>query len=127
MELEALYQIYLSHPLITTDSRKIDNGCIFFALKGENFNGNTFAAAAVAKGAAYAVADEPEFAVHERILLVDNVLKTLQDLARLHRQKLGIPIIAITGTNGKTTTKELVAKVLSEKFNLVYTKGNLNN
>lgn len=127
MELETLYQIYLSHPLITTDSRKIDHGCIFFALKGENFNGNTFAANAIEKGAAYAVADEPEFAVNERIILVDNVLKTLQDLARLHRQRLGIPILAITGTNGKTTTKELTAKVLSEKFNLVYTRGNLNN
>jgi UDP-N-acetylmuramoyl-tripeptide--D-alanyl-D-alanine ligase len=127
MELQALYQVYLSHPRITTDSRKIEHGCFFFALKGENFNGNTFASEAIEKGAAYALVDEPAFAVNERIILVDNVLKSLQDLARHHRQKLGIPILAITGTNGKTTTKELVAKVLSEKFNLVYTKGNLNN
>lgn len=127
MEIQALYQVYLSHPRITTDSRKIEDGSIFFALKGENFNGNAFAAMAIENGASYAVIDEEEFAVSERMILVDNVLETLQKLARYHRQELGIPILAITGTNGKTTTKELVAKVLSEKFNIVYTRGNLNN
>lgn len=127
MEIQALYQVYLSHPRITTDSRKIEDGSIFFALKGENFNGNAFASLAIENGASYAVIDEEEFAVSERMILVDNVLETLQNLARHHRQELGIPILAITGTNGKTTTKELVAKVLSEKFNIVYTRGNLNN
>ncbi len=127
MKLEALYQIFQKHPCVTTDSRKIEAGSIFFALKGENFNGNTFAVTALEKGASYAVVDEAEYAVHENILLVENVLRTLQDLARLHRQKLGVPILAITGTNGKTTTKELVASVLSRKFEIVFTKGNLNN
>jgi UDP-N-acetylmuramoyl-tripeptide--D-alanyl-D-alanine ligase len=127
MNIASLYQIYQNHPLISTDSRKIEQGSIFFALKGENFNGNTFAFCALGMGASYAVVDEEEFAVDDRIFLVKNVLKTLQDLARHHRKTLGIPVLAITGTNGKTTTKELVASVLSRKFNLVYTKGNLNN
>ncbi|MEI6277736.1 MAG: Mur ligase family protein, partial [Prolixibacteraceae bacterium] len=127
MSIEAIYRIFLEHPQITTDSRKIEEGSIFFALKGDNFNGNAFALPALEKGASFAIVDEPEFAGHERILLVDNVLQTLQDLARLHRQTLGIPILAITGTNGKTTTKELVTAVLSKKFNLISTKGNLNN
>jgi UDP-N-acetylmuramoyl-tripeptide--D-alanyl-D-alanine ligase len=127
MTLEAIYQIFPDHPEVTIDSRKIEKGSIFFALKGDNFNGNAFALAAIEAGAAYAVIDEAEFAVHEKIILVENVLKTLQDLARLHRQKLGIPILAITGTNGKTTTKELVSAVLSKKYNLICTKGNLNN
>ena len=127
MKLEALYQIFLKHPFVTTDSRKIEARSIFFALKGENFNGNTFALTALEKGASYAVVDEAEYAVHENIVLVENVLYTLQDLARMHRQKLGVPILAITGTNGKTTTKELVASVLSKQYNIVYTKGNLNN
>jgi len=127
MNLASLYQIYLNHPLISTDSREIEQGSIFFALKGENFNGNTFALSAIGLGASFAVVDEEEFAVDDRIFLVKNVLQTLQDLARHHRQSLGIPVLAITGTNGKTTTKELIASVLSRKFNLVYTKGNLNN
>ena len=127
MNIAALYQIYLSHPLISTDSRKVGQDSIFFALKGDNFNGNTFALSALGLGASYAIVDEEEFAVNERIFLVRNVLQTLQDLARHHRQTLGIPVLAITGTNGKTTTKELVASVLSRKFNLVFTKGNLNN
>lgn len=127
MELQELYQVFLAHPQITTDSRHIEEGNIFFALKGDNFNGNAFAYAAIENGASYAVIDEEEFAVHERIILVDNVLVTLQQLAKHHRQQLGIPVLAITGTNGKTTTKELVAKVLSEKYKLVYTRGNLNN
>ena len=100
MNLEAIYRIFLEHPQITTDSRKIEEGSFFFALKGDNFNGNAFALAALEKGASFAIVDEPEFAGHDRILLVDNVLQTLQELARLHRQTLGIPILAITGTNG---------------------------
>jgi UDP-N-acetylmuramoyl-tripeptide--D-alanyl-D-alanine ligase len=127
MNLEAIYRIFLEHPQITTDSRKIEEGSIFFALKGDNFNGNSFALQALEKGASYAVVDEPEFAGDERIILVKNVLQTLQNLATLHRQTLGIPILAITGTNGKTTTKELVTAVLSRKYNLISTKGNLNN
>jgi UDP-N-acetylmuramoyl-tripeptide--D-alanyl-D-alanine ligase len=127
MNLEALYQLFLQHPNITTDSRKIEQGSIFFALKGDSFNGNTFARAALEKGASFAVVDEEAYAVNENILLVDDVLQTLQDLARLHRQKLAIPIVAITGTNGKTTTKELVSSVLSRKYRVVFTKGNLNN
>lgn len=127
MNIASLYQIYLNHPLISTDSRKIELGSIFFALKGENFNGNIFALKALEMGASYAIVDEEEFVVDERIILVRDVLQTLQDLARHHRQSLGIPVLAITGTNGKTTTKELIAEVLSRKFNLVYTRGNLNN
>ncbi len=127
MTPEAIYRIFPDHPVVTIDSRKIEKGSIFFALKGNNFNGDAFALAAIEAGAAYAVIDEAEFAVHEKIILVENTLKTLQDLARLHRQKLGIPILAITGTNGKTTTKELVSAVLSKKYNLICTKGNLNN
>lgn len=127
MTIETLYQIYLTHRLITSDSRKIENGAIFFSLKGENFNGNAYAQMAIENGASYAIVDEKDFADHERIILVENVLQTLQNLARFHRQKLGIPVLAITGTNGKTTTKELAASVLSKKFKVVYTRGNLNN
>ena len=127
MTLAEIYQIFLNHPKVTTDSRKIEPGSIFFALKGENFNGNLFAVSAIERGAAYAIVDEAEFVVNDSILLVEDVLQTLQDLARHHRQCLGTPILAITGTNGKTTTKELTAAVLSKKFNLIYTRGNLNN
>ena len=127
MNLEAIYQLFSQHPRVTTDSRTIEEGSIFFALKGENFNGNAFALAAIQKGAAYAVVDEAEFVADERMILVGDVLQTFQDLARLHRQKMGTPILAITGTNGKTTTKELIAAVLSRKFNIIFTRGNLNN
>jgi len=127
MNTEALYQIFLKHPVVTTDSRNIEAGSLFFALRGDNFNGNTFAQTALERGAAYAVVDEASFATGERILLVENVLATLQSLALLHRQRMGIPVLAITGTNGKTTTKELTASVLSKKFNLISTRGNLNN
>jgi UDP-N-acetylmuramoyl-tripeptide--D-alanyl-D-alanine ligase len=122
-----LYQLFRQHPIVTTDSRNIPINSIFFALKGENFNGNKFAAEALLKGAAFAVIDEPEFAAGERMILVDDVLLCLQQLARYHRDQLKIPILAITGTNGKTTTKELIAAVLSKKFRANYTKGNLNN
>jgi UDP-N-acetylmuramoyl-tripeptide--D-alanyl-D-alanine ligase len=122
-----LYSIYLQHPVICTDSRNCPEGSIFFALKGDNFNANAFALSALKKGCSYAVVDEAEFAIDNRFILVDNVLETLQDLARYHRKQLGTTIIGITGTNGKTTTKELIATVLREKYNILYTQGNLNN
>jgi len=124
---EEIYQIFKKNPVISTDSRKIEENCVFFALKGENFNGNKFAAAALEKGAAYAVIDEKEHFISNKTILVDNVLQALKDLANLHRKKLGIPILAITGSNGKTTTKELVSAVLSQKFKVCFTEGNLNN
>ena len=127
MSINELYDLFLKFPKISTDSRRIENGSLFFALKGENFNGNGYAATALAGGAAYAVIDEAEYQLSDRYILVDNVLSALQDLARFHRIQLGIPVIAITGTNGKTTTKELVTAVLSKKFSVEYTRGNLNN
>jgi UDP-N-acetylmuramoyl-tripeptide--D-alanyl-D-alanine ligase len=127
MSTAELYEIYKRYPRVLTDSRLIEKDCLFFALKGETFNGNAFAQKALEQGAAYAIIDEAEFKKDERFILVENVLTTLQDLARYHRQQLGIPILAITGTNGKTTTKELVSAVLSRKYRITYTKGNLNN
>lgn len=129
MELSELYKLYQQHPLITTDSRDCPEGSIFFALKGESFDGNRFAKAALEKGCAYAVIDEPEFAEegNGRLILVDNVLTTFKELAREHRRRFDIPVIGITGTNGKTTTKELIAAVLGEKYNVMYTRGNFNN
>lgn len=122
-----IYSLFLKAASISTDSRHISNNCIFFALKGENFNGNNFASKAIKQGASYAIIDEEKFCVSDKTILVDNVLETLQNLANLHRTKLDIPILAITGTNGKTTTKELIAKILSEKFKTSFTQGNLNN
>lgn len=127
MKIASLYAIFRSYPIITTDSRNIPANSIFFALKGANFNGNSFAEEALSKGASYAVIDEPEFAINDRTVLVDDVLSSLQQLAQYHRNQLGIPILAITGTNGKTTTKELITAVLSKKFKVNSTKGNLNN
>jgi len=122
-----LYQLFLQHPIICTDSRICPSGSIFFALKGENFNANAFALSALEKGCSFAVVDEAEFAVDERFILVDDVLETLQQLATQHRKQTGIRVIGITGTNGKTTTKELIASVLSEKYKVLFTQGNLNN
>ena len=122
-----LYAIFLEHPVVSTDSRQIIPGSLFFALKGDSFNGNKFAAGALDLGAAYAVIDEAEYALDERFIVVDNVLETLQELACHHRMQFDIPVIAITGTNGKTTTKELTCAVLSEKYKTLATKGNLNN
>lgn len=129
MEISDLYQLFLQCPRITTDSRNCSQNSIFVALHGEHFDGNAFAAAALANGSAYAIIDNPEYHDPEdsRMVLVDDCLDTLQRLANHHRRALGIKILAITGTNGKTTTKELIATVLSEVHNVLYTHGNMNN
>jgi len=124
--IKELYDIFLKHRTLSTDSRQVMPGCLFFALKGENFDGNKYADAAIKAGAAYAVIDDAKYD-GSRMLLVDNVLDTLQQLALIHRRRFQIPIVAITGSNGKTTTKELVNAVLSRKYNVTATKGNLNN
>ena len=125
--LEELYAIYLRHPEVSTDSRRIPKDGLFFALRGERFDGNAYAEAALSAGAAYAIIDDPIHATDERMLLVEDSLHTLQLLAAHHRDALGLPLIAITGTNGKTTTKELTAAVLAQSYDLLYTEGNLNN
>ena len=135
MEIKELYQLYQQHPCITTDSRDCPEGSIFLALKGESFDGNKFAVQALEKGCSYAIVDEPSVLENlekpedlaNRIILVDDCLQTFKDLAREHRRQFDIPVIGITGTNGKTTTKELVAAVLSQKYNVLYTQGNFNN
>ncbi len=128
ISLEQLYQLFLKHPDISTDSRNCSAGSIFFALKGEQFNGNDFVPQALAAGCAYAVCDEDRRWADERCLLTEDCLGTLQALAARHRQALKhIPLIALTGTNGKTTTKELTAAVLEKKFKTLFTQGNLNN
>jgi UDP-N-acetylmuramoyl-tripeptide--D-alanyl-D-alanine ligase len=127
MDITELYQHFKHHPLISTDTRNIIPGSIFFALKGANYNGNGFALDALSKGAALAVIDEAQFVNSAQTILVDDVLETLQQLATYHRQQFKIPVIAITGSNGKTTTKELVRSVLSEQYKVLATKGNLNN
>src|SRR6476620_6695998 len=116
MNIEELYTLYLQNPSIQTDTRKLNKGDLFFALKGPSFNGNEFAIKALDAGAAYVIIDEPEYAIDERTILVDDVLKTLQDLAHHHRLQFDIPFIAITGSNGKTTTKELIHAVISSSF-----------
>lgn len=129
MSIEEIYSIFRCHPTITTDSRNCPEGSIFFALKGENFNGNAYASNALQQGSAFAVIDDKQYhdPADSRMILVDDVLSTLQQLARHHRRQLGTPIIGITGTNGKTTTKELIAAVLKRKYNILYTQGNFNN
>ena len=128
--MSELYELFSQHPRISTDTRRIEPDSIFFALRGDTFDGNRFVAEALEKGAAYAVSDDPQVAAsdeRQRIVLVDDTLKALQDLARCHRRALGIPILAISGSNGKTTTKELVSRVLAERFEVYATRGNLNN
>ena len=127
MDIKELYQLYQQHPCITTDSRDCPKDSIFLALKGESFDGNKFAASAIEKGCACAIIDEPEYKQDDRFILVDNCLQTFKDLAREHRRQFDIPVIGITGTNGKTTTKELIAAVLQQKYNVLYTQGNFNN
>lgn len=157
MEIKELYRLYQQHPCITTDSRDCPKGSIFIALKGDNFDGNKFALSALENGCDYAIMDDPELftvyslqftddytdggerlaskstvnskpsTVNNRLILVDDCLQTFKDLAREHRRQFDIPVIGITGTNGKTTTKELVAAVLSQKYNVLYTQGNFNN
>lgn len=124
---EQLYQIYKQHPVISTDTRKIAQGSLFFALRGEKFDANTFAQQALEAGAAYAIIDNAEYQVNDKCILVDDVLTTLQDLARYHRKQLTIPVIGLTGTNGKTTTKELINAVLSQHYKTLATQGNFNN
>jgi UDP-N-acetylmuramoyl-tripeptide--D-alanyl-D-alanine ligase len=127
LELAQLYNLYLQHPSVQTDTRKLRKNDIFFALKGPSFNGNEFAAPALEQGASYAVIDEAQYDKSDRYILVDNVLDTLQELARHHRSQFSIPFIAITGSNGKTTTKELITTVLQRRFKTYATEGNLNN
>src|SRR5665213_338020 len=122
-----IYKLFRQYPLISTDTRNIVPGSLFFALKGEKFDANTFAQQAIKAGAAYVVIDNPSFKNGEKYILVDDVLTALQDLARYHRQHLTIPVIGLTGSNGKTTTKELINSVLSQRYKTLATQGNLNN
>ena len=127
MNIDRIYALFLEHPSITTDSRNCLKGSLFFALKGTSFNGNQFAGDAIRAGCSYAFVDEKEFADEKNIFYVPDSLEALQQLARKHRETLGITIIGITGSNGKTTTKELIASVLQQKYRVLYTQGNLNN
>lgn len=127
MQIDALYHIFRQYPSVQTDTRKLKPGDLFFALKGDHFNGNTFASRAIEAGASYAVIDDPAFAIGNKTLLVEDVLTTLQQLAKYHRQQFTIPFLAITGSNGKTTTKELIHAVFSSSFKTYTTQGNLNN
>ena len=132
MEIKELYKLYQQHPQITTDSRDCPEGSIFLALKGASFDGNQYALQALEKGCAYAIVDEPEVcqqpnANSQKLILVEDCLQTFKDLAREHRRQFDIPVIGITGTNGKTTTKELIRAVLSECYNVMATEGNFNN
>ena len=130
MDIKELYRLYCEHPVITTDSRNCPAGSIFVALRGETFDGNRFAASALDKGCAFALVDDAQMhaqAADSRMILVDDTLQTFKDLAREHRRQFDIPVIGITGTNGKTTTKELVRTVLAQKYNVMATEGNFNN
>ncbi len=127
MQIPELYQLFLKYPSVQTDTRKLKPGDLFFALKGPNFNANEFALQAIDTGAAFAIVDQYEGPAHDQIIRTDDVLKTLQELAGYHRRQFNIPFIAITGSNGKTTTKELAHEVLSSSFKTYTTEGNLNN
>ncbi len=127
MQIEELHKLFLNADGISTDTRKLKPNSIFFALKGDNFNANQFAGQAISEGCSYAVIDEKEFAVSDQFILVEDVLKTLQDLANYHRRQFKIPVIGITGSNGKTTTKELIGAAISTTYNALITEGNLNN
>jgi len=127
MKISDLYKIFLKYPKVSTDSRNIDKDCIFFSLSGPNFDGNKFAKQALDKGALYAIVSNKKYALNNKYIVVENTLTTLQDLAKFHRKKLKIPFIAITGTNGKTTSKELIYNCLQKSLSTGYTKGNLNN
>ncbi|RZT93217.1 UDP-N-acetylmuramoyl-tripeptide--D-alanyl-D-alanine ligase [Ancylomarina subtilis] len=127
MNISEIYTLFKKFPHVVTDSRNVVADSLFFALKGESFNGNKFALDTLEKGCRYAIVDEKSYAIDDRFILVDDVLTCLQDLAREHRRTLGIPILAITGTNGKTTTKELLNEVLKQKFKTSATQGNFNN
>lgn len=129
MNIQEIYKIYQQHPIVTTDSRNCPEGSIFVALKGASFDGNKFAEAALEKGCSYAIVDEKEYAKPDdnRFILVDDALITYKELAREHRRQFSIPVIGITGTNGKTTSKELISAVLAEKFNVHHTEANYNN
>ncbi|MDO9039306.1 MAG: UDP-N-acetylmuramoyl-tripeptide--D-alanyl-D-alanine ligase [Lutibacter sp.] len=127
MNIAQLYQLYSQTYLVDTDTRKIRKGSMFFCLKGDNFNGNEFAEEALKKGAIYVVIDEEKYQTNPNAILVENVLETLQKLANFHRKHLSIPVISLTGSNGKTTTKELINAVLSKKYLTAATTGNLNN
>jgi UDP-N-acetylmuramoyl-tripeptide--D-alanyl-D-alanine ligase len=127
MNIKELHQLFINSTGICTDTRKVKANTLFFALKGDNFNGNVYAKQAIKDGCSYAVVDEEAFVLNDHYILVDSVLKTLQDLARFHREQFDIPVIGITGSNGKTTSKELIGEVLNKKYNVLMTQGNLNN
>lgn len=127
MTIDQLYDIYRQHPRVNTDSRLVEKGDLFIALRGERFDGNQYAAQALEKGAAYAIVDDPEIANTDRTILVEDTLSTLQRLARHHRRQFYMPVIAICGSNGKTTTKDLVSAVLDSRYPTHFTKGNFNN
>ncbi len=127
MSIPEIYTIFQQHSVISTDSRNCPSGCLFFALKGDNFNANAYALSALENGAAYTIIDESEYALDQRFIVVADVLIALQQLAHYHRKQLATTVLGITGTNGKTTSKELIAAVLGQKFNILFTQGNLNN
>jgi UDP-N-acetylmuramoyl-tripeptide--D-alanyl-D-alanine ligase len=127
MRISQLYEIFRQYPTVTTDSRNCAGDSVFYALKGDRFDGNDYIEQALESGAAYAVGDRKNLPENNRIIQVDNVLQTLQDLANYHRKQMETKVIAVTGTNGKTTTKELIAAALSSKYKTLYTQGNLNN
>ena len=127
MNIKTIHSLFLECTKVSTDTRKIEKDCLFIALKGDNFDANTFTKEALDKGAKYVIIDNKEYYINEKTILVNDSLKTLQELSKFHRTYLGLPIIALTGSNGKTTTKELIHTVLSKKYNTIATIGNLNN